>query len=255
MEQHAISYFACLFTIVSQLASTGHSAISLAQSTDCTTSTCVYLPLVIRPKTNTVVISTYFSSETKFASLVASGEIRNASDLTIGKMVLQAKVYHQNNLIREVLFQPVISVTLPGQLNAFRVSLNVPSNDIPNYPTTIQVLTETIETFDNYKKLQVESITTSRSDDVSGFPGSAITITVRNNHPQPLRDVRITAWSLSGSTDISAYICPLDICSGSSFVPILTPNQIYTMTTRWRGIVGAISPNSVIVVAQGVVSP
>ncbi|NJM40625.1 MAG: DUF2393 domain-containing protein [Anaerolineae bacterium] len=213
------------------------------------------MPLVIRPKTNTVVISTYFSSETKFAGLVASGEIRNLSDLTIGKMVLQAKVYHQNNLIREVLFQPVVSATLPGQLNAFRVSLNVPSNDLPSYPTTIQVLTETIETSDNYRNLQVESITTSRSDDVSGFPGSAITITVRNNHPQPLHDVRIMVWSLSGSADISEYLCPLDICSGSSFVSMLSPNQMYTMTTRWRGIAGAVSPNAVIVVAQGVVSP
>ncbi|NJM40624.1 MAG: hypothetical protein HC853_07580 [Anaerolineae bacterium] len=203
------------------------------------------------------IISTYYWSEGKFSQLVIGGEIRNNSNLAFRGIVLKAKVYYLGQITFDDLrFQPTISATLPGQLNTYRFNAGgAMSTDFTNYSATIEILTTTVETSDRYRNLQVESITTSRSDEVSGFPRNAGTITIRNNYPQPVHDVRISTWSLSRRMDTNVYICSFSNCSGSSFVSRLSPNQVFTTTVYWTGIAEVVPSNLVRVVAQGVVSP
>ncbi len=264
MRRIAVSRYLCILSIASLVVFGNTKAdITLSQSPNCLGSTCNYLPLVISPIPIIVVSTSPYNASAggrDFLLLVAA-EIRNEINVPFGDVILRARVYKNNQLIREIQQKAIIPATLPGQLNIYRFDPGVFGAFNPQeFPTTIDVLTTTVDTSERFRNLQIESVTTSRLVLVGqDLPGTTVTVTVRNNHAQALYNVHIEVWSFA--TDFSKdnfYICTYGRCSGSSVVAVMSPGQVYTTTLNWRDIStgnAVVPPNVINVVAQGTISP
>ena len=229
----------CLFSIALLVVLGNNKAdITLSQSPNCLGSTCNYLPLIIRPVPIVVVSTSLYNASTgsKDFFLLVAAEIRNESNVSFGDVILRARVYSSGQLIREVQQKAIIPATLPGQLNIYRFDPSVFGAFNPqNYPTTVDVLTMTVDTSERFRNLKIESVATSGLVTEPGRPGTTVTVTVRNNHAQTLYNVQVMVWSFATDLSNDNYIlCNYGRCSGNSSVPAMSPGQVYTITLNWR---------------------
>jgi hypothetical protein len=250
----------CMFCIALVLLQEESKAmITSRQSSNCTEDKCTYLPLVIRP-IPIVAVNSHFETVGKFGEIHIVGEIRNDIDLPFEDIIVRAKIYKDDQFVQEVQQKAIIYATLPDQLNIYDLYTGVSGGAtvLPSIRVSIDVLTTTVDTSEYYRNLKVESISTSRLVG-QGIPGTAVTVTVRNNHAHALYNVRVQVWSFdTDSSNNNYYICSLRKCSGNSVVSVIPSGQVYTTTVDWKNVGlgdAVVPPNSINAVAQGTISP
>jgi hypothetical protein len=213
--------------------------------------------LIVKP-IPIVVLSTFYVRVNKVPQLFVYGEIKNVIDLPIANIVLHTKVLKDDVIVRDLLHTPILFTTLPGQHNLYSLNpqLGLDSNGLQGIRVETEVLTTTVETFQQTRNLAIQKISTGLLENPL-IPGTTVTVTIRNDTPQPVQNINILIWA-SYPLSNSIYPCSPERCGDGNAVTMLLPGQLYTTTLTWQqvGDYGFVIPTSAInVVAQGTLSP
>jgi hypothetical protein len=248
MHSHIVFKLTCLLSVLLQLVGRDAQALTtLGQSADCAGNHCSYLPLIAKP-IPVVVVNSHLETTGRAGVIYVVGEIRNEINVPLRDIIVRAKIYRDDQFIHEVQQKAIIPATLPGQLNIYNMYSGLLGGGavLPRVRASIDVLTTTTDTYEDYRNLTVENITTGL---FTLTPGTTVTVTVKNSSLQSLNNIRMWLWTRSG--------CGFTACSSILNVPDLEPGQTHTATVNWQlGSDGQVIPASAIyVVAQGTIWP